>query len=70
MLDNLYKLREVFFRLLGTNGFQVKAKNKRFTAANWCRRQNVKRELTNRRLWLDDAVGFRDMPIAHARKGT
>ena len=28
------------------------------------------RELMNRRLWLDDAVGFRDMPIAHARKGT
>ena len=28
------------------------------------------RELTNRRLWLDDAVGFHDMPTAHARKGT
>ena len=70
MLDNLYKLSEVFFRLLGTNGFHVKAKNKRFTAANWCCRQNLKRELTNPRLWLDDAVGFLDMPIAYVRKGT
>ena len=25
-------------------------------------------ELTKRRLWLDDAVGFRDMPIAHPHK--
>ena len=28
------------------------------------------RELTNRRLWLDDAFGFRDMPTAHACRGS
>ena len=28
-----YKIDEVHFRLLGTNGFHVKAKNERFTAA-------------------------------------
>ena len=27
-------------------------------------------EFTNRRLLLDDAVGFRDMPTAHAHEGT
>ena len=28
-----YKIGEVHFRLLGTNGYHVKAKNERFTAA-------------------------------------
>ena len=27
-------------------------------------------ELTNRRLWLNDVFGFRDMPTAHANKIT
>lgn len=27
------------------------------------------RDLKIRRLWLDDAVGFRDMATAHSRKG-
>ena len=31
---------------------------------------NNNRELPNRRLRLDAAVGFRDMPTAHALKGT
>lgn len=30
----------------------------------------MNRELTNRRLRLDDAVGFSDMPTAHACEGT
>ena len=34
----------------------------------YCLRGIVNRELTNRRLWLDDVVGFRDMPTAHANK--
>ena len=44
MLITLYKLGGVHFRLLGTNGFHVKAKNERFTAANWRCRQNLKYE--------------------------
>ena len=34
MLVTLYKIGGVHFRLLGTNGFHVKAKNKRITAAS------------------------------------
>ena len=61
----------VYFRFLGTNGFHVKAENERFTAAGPRCRPNFKnRELTNRQLWLDNAVGFRDMSTAHAFKGT
>ena len=33
MLATSYKIGEVHFRLLGTNGYHVKAKNERFTAA-------------------------------------
>ena len=33
MLDTLYEIREVFFPLLGTNGFHVKPENEIFTAA-------------------------------------
>ena len=40
----LYKIGEVYFRLLGTNGFHVKAKNERFTAASSRCRQNLKYE--------------------------
>ena len=39
-----YKIGEVHFRLLGTNGFHVKAKNERFTAAGSRCRQNHKYE--------------------------
>ena len=39
-----YKIGEVQFRLLGTNGFHVKAKNERFTAAGSRCRQNYKYE--------------------------
>ena len=39
-----YKIGEVHFRLLGANGFHVKAKNGRFTAAASCSRQNLKYE--------------------------
>ena len=34
MLITLYKIGGVHFRLLGTNGFHVKAKSERFTAAS------------------------------------
>ena len=33
MLVTLYKIGEVNFRVLGTNGYRVKAKNEKFTAA-------------------------------------
>ena len=34
MFITLDKMGELHFRLLGTNGFHVKAKNERFTAAS------------------------------------
>ena len=39
-----YKIGEVHFRLLGTNGFHVKAKNGRFTPPGSRCRQNLKYE--------------------------
>ena len=42
MLLALFKIDEVHFRLLGTNGFHVKAKNGRFSAAGSRCRQNLK----------------------------
>ena len=44
MLIMLYKIGELHFRLLGTNGFHVKAKSKKFTAATLRCRQNLKYE--------------------------
>ena len=44
MLITLYKIGGVHFRLLGTAGFHVKAKNERFTAASSRCRQNLKYE--------------------------
>ena len=44
MLVTLYKIGGVHFRLLGTIGFHVKAKNDRFTAASSRCRQNLKFE--------------------------
>ena len=44
MLITLYKIGGVHFRLLGTNGFHVKAKNEKFTAATFRCRQNLKYE--------------------------
>ena len=44
MLVTLYKLGEVHFHFLGTNGFHVKAKNERFTIAGSRCRQNLKYE--------------------------
>ena len=44
MLITLYKIGGVHFRLLGTNGFRVKAKKKRVTAASSRCRQNLKYE--------------------------
>ena len=43
-LDTSYRIGEVHFRLLGTNGFHVKTKNERFTAASSRCRQNLKYE--------------------------
>ena len=44
MLITLYKIGELHFRLLGTNGFHVKAKSEIFTAASSRCRQNLKYE--------------------------
>ena len=44
MLVTLYKIGDVHFRLLSTNGFHVKAKNEKFTAVGSCCRQNLKHE--------------------------
>ena len=44
MLITLYKIGGVDFRLLATNGFRVKAKKERFTAASSRCRQNLKYE--------------------------
>ena len=41
MLIPLYKIGGVLFRLLATNGFRVKAKKERFTAASSRCRQNL-----------------------------
>ena len=41
-LITLNKIGELYFRLLGTNGFHVKAKSERFTAASLRCRQNLK----------------------------
>ena len=42
MLIMLYKIGGVHFRLLGTIGFHVKAKDERFTAGSSRCRQNLK----------------------------
>ena len=44
MLITLYKIGELHFRLLGTNGFHVKAKSERFSATSSRCRQNLKYE--------------------------
>ena len=44
MLVTWYKVDEVHFRFLGTNGFHVKAENERFIAAGLRCRQNLKYE--------------------------
>ena len=44
MLITLYKIGELLFRLLGTIGFHVKAKNERFTAVSSRCGQNLKYE--------------------------
>ena len=44
MLITLYKIGELHFRLLDANGFHVKAKSERFTAATPRCRQNLKYE--------------------------
>ena len=49
MLDTFYEVGEVYFRLLGTNGFHLKAENEKFTAVGSLRRHNLKRELTQPR---------------------
>ena len=65
MLVTLYKIGEAHFRLLGTNGFRVKAKNERFTAASSRCRQNLKYEtLTSLfgrlKAWLNYKTLLRD----------
>ena len=43
-IGHLYEIGEVYFRLLGTNGSHVKAKNERLRATGSCCRQNLKYE--------------------------
>jgi len=50
MLITLYKIGKLRFRLLGTNGFHVKIKSERSTAASLRCRQNLKYEISRRRL--------------------
>ena len=50
MLIILYRIGGVLFRLLGTNGFHVKAKNQRFTAASSGCRRNSNMKISRRRL--------------------
>ena len=40
--DGHGEIGEVYFRLIGTNGFHIKAENERFTAAGSRCRQNLK----------------------------
>ena len=47
---HVYKIDEVCFHLIGTNGFHVKAENERFTAAGSCCRQKLKYENSRRHL--------------------
>jgi len=44
MLVTLYKVSELYFRVLGMNGFHGKAENERFTVAVSRCRQNLKHE--------------------------
>ena len=44
MLVTYYKIGEVYFRLLGTNGFHIKAETERFSAVGSRCRQNLKYE--------------------------
>ena len=44
MFVRMYKIGEVHYRLLGTNGFHSKAKNEQFTAVGFCCRQNLTNE--------------------------
>ena len=52
MLITLYKIGELHFRLLGTNGFHVKAKSERFTAAclGCCHNLKINMKISRRRL--------------------
>ena len=44
MMVTSYKIGKVYFRLPGTNSFEVKTENERFSAAGWRCRQNLKYE--------------------------
>ena len=46
-VDNVVQNRRIALRLLGTNGFHVKAKSERFTAASSRRCHNIKEVLAS-----------------------
>ena len=50
ILITLYKISGAHFRLFGTNGIHVKAKNERYTAASLRCRQNSNMKISRRRL--------------------
>ena len=49
-LVTFYEMGQVSFHLVGTNGFHLKAENKRFTAAGLRCRQNLGFEILRRPL--------------------
>ena len=50
MSVTLYKISEVYSRLLGTNGIHVKADNRRLTVAGSCCHQNLNMKIARRHL--------------------
>ena len=59
MLVTLSKIREVHFRLLGRNGFHVKAENEKFIAALFSEPQKRKFHVV---IWLRQKVAQKSVP--------
>ena len=68
MLITLYKIGEVHFRLLGTNGFHAKAKNERFTAAGSRCCQNLEKRKISRRHLADYVKNYTKKHAARAAR--
>ena len=68
MFITLYKIGGVYFRLLGTNGFHVKAKNERFIAASSRCRQNLKYENFHGVVWQTTSIeNIAPKSVAHVK---
>ena len=68
MLVTLYKLGEVHFRLLGTNGVHVKTKNEGFTAVGSRCRQNLKCEKFHVVVWQTASKNCTEKRAARAAR--